>query len=108
MKPFVFRHADDIWPEGETLLHVYVKADVERNPDLAVLVQGGRDALADFPLSHVEDRWLHITLDQITDRPAALIPQHERAALAEALTTALADFEPFEITIGRCCRTARV
>lgn len=24
MKPFVFQHAQDVWPEGKTLLHVYI------------------------------------------------------------------------------------
>lgn len=52
-------------------------------------IQGGRQALKDFPLTHVEDPWLHITIDQITDHPAAAIPQDERDALADALTTAL-------------------
>ncbi|WP_411150646.1 2'-5' RNA ligase family protein [Streptomyces sp. A30] len=79
---------------------MYLKGEPERNPGLASLVQGGRQALKDFPLTHVEDPWLHITIDQITDRPAAAIPQDERDTLADALSTALADFEPFEITIG--------
>lgn len=63
-------------------------------------IQGDRQALKDFPLTHVEDPWLHITIDQITDHPAAAIPQDERDALADALIPALADFEFFKIAIG--------
>jgi hypothetical protein len=100
MKPFQYQHADSDWNAEDTLLHVYVTVDVNENPELAALIQGGREALKDFPVSHVEDRWLHITIDQITDRPAALIPQHERDTLAAGLTESLAGFAPFEITIG--------
>ncbi|MEU8890851.1 hypothetical protein [Streptomyces sp. NPDC048442] len=38
MKPFVFQHAEDSWPEGQTLLHVYALVDLEHDHDLAALV----------------------------------------------------------------------
>ena len=62
MQPFEFKRADTSWPEGETLLHVYALCDLASHPALAALVRGARAALRDFPLSHVEDRWLHITI----------------------------------------------
>lgn len=41
--------------------------DLERNHHFARLINGSRDAVKDFPVTCVEDKWLHITLDQITD-----------------------------------------
>ncbi|MCX4792299.1 hypothetical protein OG369_41595 [Streptomyces sp. NBC_01221] len=37
MKPFVFQHAQDVWPEGETLLHVYLTPH-DQDRELAALV----------------------------------------------------------------------
>ncbi|WP_322871073.1 hypothetical protein [Streptomyces goshikiensis] len=51
-------------------------------------------------MSHVQDPRFHITLDQITDEPAARIPQHERDALIDELTKTLRDIEPFNLTDG--------
>ncbi|WP_167501638.1 hypothetical protein [Streptomyces malaysiensis] len=61
MKPFVFQHAQDVWPEGETLLHVYITPS-DRDRELAALVKHGRAALRGFPITDVEDHWLHITI----------------------------------------------
>ncbi|WP_461085017.1 hypothetical protein [Streptomyces deserti] len=38
MKPFAFKHAEDLWAEGQTLLHVYALVDLERDRDLAALI----------------------------------------------------------------------
>ncbi|MGW0731758.1 2'-5' RNA ligase family protein [Streptomyces sp. NPDC002851] len=100
MQPFVFKRADGDWPEGETLLHVYATVDLDRNRELAALVNGGREVLGDFPLSHVEDQWLHITIDQITDQPASAIGQPERDALTTALTERLQGFSPIDLMVG--------
>lgn len=102
MKPFTFRRGQEEWDQesSPSLLHAYVTVDLSRQPELAALVQGARDALLDFPLSHVQDPWFHITLDQITDEPAARIPQHERDALVDELTKALRDVEPFNLLVG--------
>ena len=61
MKPFVFQHAQDVWPEGETLLHVYLTPH-DQDRELAALVARGRAVLREFPITCVEDRWLHITI----------------------------------------------
>ncbi|MEY9846492.1 hypothetical protein ABH940_003579 [Streptacidiphilus sp. BW17] len=29
MKLFLFQHAQDVWPEGESVLHVYVTPQIE-------------------------------------------------------------------------------
>ncbi|MDO0938947.1 hypothetical protein QQY66_47235 [Streptomyces sp. DG2A-72] len=58
------------------------------------------EALKDFPLTPVPLQWLHVTLDQITDCHAALIPQLERDELVGELTKQLADFAPFEVQVG--------
>ncbi|WP_181810979.1 2'-5' RNA ligase family protein [Streptomyces ipomoeae] len=54
----------------------------------------------EFPITCVEDRWLHITVDQITDRVGAEITPPERDALVAELGKRLVDVEPFEIMIG--------
>ncbi|WP_172639076.1 2'-5' RNA ligase family protein [Streptomyces tailanensis] len=48
----------------------------------------------------MEDRWLHITVDQITDRVGAAIPPAERQALVGELGKRLAGVEAFDIVIG--------
>ncbi len=100
MRPFIFQRADGKWPEGATLLHLYLKVDVSRNPELAALVQGARKALEGFPLSHVADPWLHITVDQITDQIASEIPQDERDLLVAELAKRLCEVEPFDLMVG--------
>lgn len=100
MKPFVFKHAEDLWPEGATLLHVYALVDLARNHRLAALIDGGRQALDGWPLTLVEDRWLHITLDQITDRAAEHIGDAERNRLAAALSMRMRAFAPFTVEVG--------
>jgi hypothetical protein len=102
VKPFVFRHGTGKWPAGETLLHVYAVPDLERNPELAKLAQGCREALTPYPLTFVEDRWLHITLMQIADKFGARYSAAERAELASALRQDLAGFGAFDLTIGSC------
>lgn len=96
----MFQRATEVWPEGESLLHVYIVVDLEHAPELAALVRGVREATEGVPLAYIEGKWLHINIDQITDRPGSQIPASERAALAKALTAELADTAPFEITIG--------
>ncbi|WP_406220797.1 2'-5' RNA ligase family protein [Streptomyces decoyicus] len=100
MRPFVFQRAGGQWPEGATLLHLYVQADLSRNPELAALVRDARQALEGFPLSHVDDPWLHITVDQITDQIAADIPQDERDLLVRELSKRLREVEPFDLMVG--------
>ncbi|MFH8347307.1 2'-5' RNA ligase family protein [Streptomyces sp. NPDC018045] len=99
MKPFVFQHAQAAWPEGESLLHVYITPR-DQDRELAALVNRGRAVLRDFPITCVEGDWLHDTLDQVTDLYAAFIPQHERAELDAALMDQLAHIEPFEVLVG--------
>ncbi|GHD61277.1 hypothetical protein GCM10010336_14720 [Streptomyces goshikiensis] len=101
-KPFTFRRGQEEWDResSPSLLHAHITVDLSRQPELAALVQGARDALRNFPLSHVQDPWFHITLDQITDELAARIPQRERDALIDELTKTLRDVEPFNLTGG--------
>lgn len=100
MKPFTFVHGRGSWPAGDTVLHVYVVPDLDRDRALAALIDGAGRALSGWPVALVEPRWLHITLDQITGRPASAIGHAERATLVERLTTALADVRPFEVQVG--------
>lgn len=100
MKPFQFVHGVDAWPAGETILHVYAVPDLDHDRGLAELVDGAARALSGWPLTLVPPRWLHITLDQITGRPASAMGAAERAALVAELTTALADSEPLTVQVG--------
>ncbi|MFC1418701.1 2'-5' RNA ligase family protein [Streptacidiphilus cavernicola] len=101
MKSFVFQRAASDWAtETETLLHVYALIDLDRHRQLAGLLRGCREATQDFPLTFVEDRWLHITLDQIPDKAAVDIPEPEREQLRAELARRLGDFPAFEVTIG--------
>ncbi len=61
MKPFVFQHAQDLWPEGESLLHVYI-CPREQDRELTALVTRAHDTLKDFPITPVALPWLHITV----------------------------------------------
>ncbi|MEU7647290.1 hypothetical protein [Streptomyces huasconensis] len=63
-------------------------------------VGGAQDILHGFPLSHVQDRQLHVTLDQTTDQPAARIPPSERDVLVAELTDATRVVEPFDLMLG--------
>lgn len=99
MKPFTFMHEQEPWPEGLTLLHVYVVADLARNPELAALIRGCRDATDGWPLAHVGDDEFHITLYQL-GIPSGKVPGPEREAIADALRSRLKDVSPFTITVG--------
>ncbi|MFD4814710.1 2'-5' RNA ligase family protein, partial [Streptomyces sp. NPDC058418] len=68
---------------------------------LAQLVTDSNQALLDagFPVTPVERRWLHITVDQIS-RPAHLIDQAERDRLVAEVTHRVATIAPFTILIG--------
>ncbi|MQS17387.1 2'-5' RNA ligase family protein [Streptomyces kaniharaensis] len=99
MKPFVFQQGQDSWDKG-SLLHAYVTVDLGRNPDLADLVHGVRAATADDPLAHVGDQWLHITVHQLSQKPAVDVPAEERQALAAELARQMRTVEPFTITVG--------
>jgi hypothetical protein len=99
MEPFTFKHGQAPWPTGLTLPHVYVVPDVRRNPALAQLVADCRAAVPVEPLSHVPDRWLHITLAQIAV-PAPEVSVAQRAALAVRLRKALASVAPFTVMVG--------
>ncbi|MFP3119881.1 hypothetical protein [Streptomyces sp. Iso 434] len=72
----------------------------DQDHELAALVARGRAVLREFPITCVEDHWLHITVDQITDRAGAEIPRSERDALVAELGKRLADVAPFDIMIG--------
>ena len=102
MKEFVFQRGNTTWPEGETLWHVYVLAQPGHDTALASLVADSRSALDGFPLTMVEDRWLHITVAQISDAPGRSTPDDELRVLRAELRTALRSIEPFTIMVGSC------
>lgn len=102
MKPFTFRQGQDLWEAGKapSLLHAYVTVDLGRHPELAELISGVRAATKDDPLTHVGDRWFHITLYQLSRRPASAIAGEERQALAAELATQMKSLAPFTVTVG--------
>lgn len=100
MKPFGFKQGSSDWPAGTTLLHVYAIPDMQRNRELAALVEGCRAAADVFPLAWVEDPWLHLTLAQVPDSPADRIPQDDRDALVAALGARLERLKSLRVLIG--------
>ncbi|MFJ6898232.1 2'-5' RNA ligase family protein [Streptomyces hokutonensis] len=102
MKPFTFQQGKDSWNAESTtsLLHAYVAVDLERQPELSELIRGVREATRDDPLTHVGDEWFHITLYQLSQKPASEIPEDERQALVTALTDQMKAIAPFTITVG--------
>lgn len=99
MKAFTFKYAGVPWPAGMTLLHVYVVADLARNPELAGLVASSRAALDGMPLGHVGDDWLHVTLCQIRT-PADRVDDAGRTAIAREIRLRLAGLKPFGVSMG--------
>jgi hypothetical protein len=102
MKPFMFQQGTSAWEAGTapSLVHAYVPVDLRANPELADLVRGIRTATKDDPLTHVGDAWFHITLYQLSSRPAADISAAERQALAGELTRQMRTVAPFTVTVG--------
>ncbi|MFE9424227.1 2'-5' RNA ligase family protein [Kitasatospora sp. NPDC006697] len=93
-------HGKDVWPEGLTLLHVYVTVELEHNPELAALINGCREATREDPLTHVSDSWLHITMYQLSEKAASLVSEEERDALVLSLGRRLRTIDPFTIEVG--------
>ena len=102
MKAFEFKRGSEAWPVGETLLHVYALPDLHQDQQLAELIRGCRRASAGYPLTYVEDPWLHITVAQITDAVGRSTLADERQQLASELQNALESVDPFTVTIGSC------
>ncbi|WP_413804451.1 hypothetical protein [Streptomyces sp. OE57] len=102
MRAFNFKQGKAPWESG-TLLHWYLQVDWDdpRHDVLAQLVtDSNRALLADgFPITPVEHRWLHITVDQIS-KPAHLIGQAERDKLVAEVSHRVVTIAPFTIMIG--------
>lgn len=102
MKEFVFQRGTEVWPQGETLWHVYALPDLQRDTALESLVLGCRSALDGFPLTMVELPWLHITVAQISDALGSTTSGDELRALKTELQAALRSIDPFTIMVGSC------
>jgi hypothetical protein len=100
MKPFEFKQADTPWPAGTQLLHVYVTVDPDRDAQLIRLVDGGHTAVAGFPITAIAHRWLHLTIDQVSDRAAIEITQRQREDLVDELRARMARIAPFTVQVG--------
>ncbi|QKW06928.1 hypothetical protein HUT18_11520 [Streptomyces sp. NA04227] len=103
MQPFKFQHGTDAW-KADSVLHVYGIVDLvdPRHEPLITLLTKATEVLLDagFPVCPVEPQWLHITLDQLSGRPASAVPQEEREALVEALNRRLSDVAPLDVVVG--------
>jgi len=100
VKPFVFKHGANRWPDGVTILYVFAVPDLSRDTSLAALVHGGQAAVKEFPITPVPDKWLHVTIDQVTGAVGGGITRAERDDLAAALREDLAQVEPLTIMAG--------
>ncbi|WP_043267186.1 2'-5' RNA ligase family protein [Streptomyces sp. CT34] len=63
-------------------------------------IAGVRAATEGDPLTHVGHDWFHITLYQLSEKPAEQITQVERQAIVSELEKHLQEVEPFSITVG--------
>ncbi|MEW2298145.1 2'-5' RNA ligase family protein [Streptomyces sp. NPDC006743] len=104
MKPFQFQQGTAPWQaETGTLLHWYITVDWDdpRHQPLARLLSDSRQVLRDagFPLTPVEPRWVHITVDQIS-RPAHDIFTAQRGRLVREAARRLAEVPPFTVMVG--------
>lgn len=102
MKEFVFKRGTEIWPQGETLWHVYALPDLGRDTALKSLILGCRSALDGFPLTMVDLPWLHVTIAQISDALGRATSEDELGALKTGLQAAIRPIEPFTIMVGTC------
>jgi hypothetical protein len=100
MKPFVFMLGAAPWPPDVTALQVYAVPDLQAEPGLAALIAGCRKVAAAWPVTVVDDPWLHITIEQITIRSGQDFTAAERGSLAAELRSRLAGFPPFSVTCG--------
>lgn len=102
MKPFEFKAGAQPWQAG-TLLHWYVEVDWDdpRHQPLSDLVTKSNQVLleAGFPITPVEPKWLHITVDQISV-PADAITPEQRDKLVEEVSAQLGGVAPFTVTVG--------
>jgi hypothetical protein len=100
VQPFVFKHGADPWPDGLRVLYVFAIPDLAKDTALADLVHGGQAAVSDFPITPVPDKWLHVTIDQVTTARGSRIAAAERGELAAALRAELACASPLSLTAG--------
>jgi 2'-5' RNA ligase superfamily protein len=99
MRPFP--PPDEVWPAGETRLHVYAVPDRAANADLLNLVDRARPVCAQFADSNVpvDEEWLHTTVRQIV-RDARGVGEHQRRLLAGELAQSVSGLAPFTLIVS--------
>lgn len=102
MRPRHFQFGDQPWPEGKGVLQVYAPVDLSINPELAEMVGKCRAAMQGAPVTPVEDRFLHTTIDVAAGITADLVSKTKRDELAAALRTRLADVPAYHGSAGSC------
>ncbi|MFD0273483.1 2'-5' RNA ligase family protein [Kitasatospora sp. NPDC127111] len=100
MKAFHPTFGTKPWPDGLRVLQVYALPDLPEGSALRTLFVGLRKALAGLPVEPLSDDRAHITLDMITDAPAAAIGTAERAELADRLRAEVAGLGPIALQAG--------
>jgi hypothetical protein len=100
VKPFIFQLGARPWPPDVTALQVYALVNLKAERELAAVIEGCRKVAQEFLVTPVEDPWLHITLDQVTDQPGSRISADERRRIADRLRRHLATFPGFGVTAG--------
>jgi hypothetical protein len=102
MKPQQFQFGDQPWPEGQGVLQVYAPIDLAINPELAELVGKCRAASQGAPVTEVDDRFLHITLDVVAGCTSDQVSPAKRDELADALRVRLASVPAYQGSAGSC------
>ncbi|WP_067665979.1 2'-5' RNA ligase family protein [Nocardia miyunensis] len=106
MKPYEFGLAGRPWPDRASFLHVYAPIDLAANPELAEVISRWREAIASDPIRLLPDPALHITIEAITDTPAARISTAERRELANAVRAAVSGAPPYTGLAAGCLSTS--
>lgn len=105
VKPYAFKLGNLAWPD-DSVLHVYAPIDLDLNPDLAVLISRCRDAVADDPITLVDDAALHITVDALTDPLGTALDNTARRELADTIGTTVADAPAYHGYVAGCLSTS--
>ncbi|MBV1852770.1 hypothetical protein [Catellatospora tritici] len=99
MKRFLTRKRT--WPDGFSLLHVYLLPDLDHDLDLARLVDDCGQVLSAYDfIKPVPTPWLHATVAPVMGVPAATVDAATRAEFAARLRVALGGLPAFTLSAG--------
>ncbi|GHJ48121.1 hypothetical protein Cs7R123_54630 [Catellatospora sp. TT07R-123] len=89
------------WPDGFGLLHVYLVPDLDRDRDLARLVDDCGRIMSGYDfIPPMAPHWIHATVAPVMGVPSATVDAAVRAEFASRLRAALSGVPAFTLTAG--------